>query len=106
MAAPGAAFGLSAGGPVGQMVGTIGAIAGVQLPGMMTKVLMTRQGQTLVTRLLRAGEGQLSNRAMALIGAFAGQVGARPELRETLFKGATTSLEDIAKQQFQQRFER
>jgi len=105
-AAPGALFGLSAGGPVGQAIGTIGALAGVQLPGMMTKVLLTRQGQTLVTRLLRAGEGQLSNRALALIGGFAGQVGARPELRETLFKGATTSLEDIAKQQFQQRFER
>jgi len=105
-AAPGAAFGMSAGGPLGMAIGTAGALAGVQLPGMMTKVLLTRQGQTLVTRLLRAGEGQLSNRALALIGSFAAQIGARPELRETLFKGAATSLEDIAKQQFQQRFQR
>jgi len=43
---------------------------------------------------------------MALIGAFAGQIGARPELRETLFKGATTSDVDIAREQFQQRFQR
>ena len=69
-------------------------------------MLLRPGGRKLVLRLLESGEGKLTPKAMALIGAFAGQVGARPELRETLFKGATTSLEDIAKQQFQQRFER
>jgi len=66
---------VSQGNPIVQ---TTGALLGLQLPGQLTKLLLTPGGRAFTERLLRAGQGRLSPRALSLIGVAANELGQRP----------------------------